>query len=295
MSEALISSARKSFLAALIARVLTTQNGVPSNADGSSAISVEIAKAIAARVGKVVQAERLAGQTSGNTFEDICASFLRDTFLKFEHLRPGRWTVLRGGEPRKSADGKKLKTSVTITNFEQYNHLVSLELIAKKDRQLAAALRSDYAIRPDVVIIRDPEPDDRINASESIVDDYWARATPLRSANNDLPLLHASVSCKWTIRSDRVQNARSEALNLMRNRKGRVPHIAVVTGEPLPSRIAAIALGTGDIDCVYHFALPELIDSLKNLPYPDAMELTEIMVEGKRLRDISDLPLDLAI
>ena len=35
-----------------------------------------------------------------------------------------------------------------------------------------------------------------------------------------------------------------------------------MTAEPAPSRLAAIALGTGDIDCVYHFALPELLDVL---------------------------------
>ena len=117
----------------------------------------------------------------------------------------------------------------------------------------------------------------------------------LRAANGGLPLLHASISCKWTIRSDRVQNARSEALNLIRNRKGRLPHVMVVTGEPLPSRLSAIALGTGDIDCVYHFALPELLSTAKDLGNDDTQELLTIMVQGKRLKDISDLPLDLAI
>jgi hypothetical protein len=97
------------------------------------------------------------------------------------------------------------------------------------------------------------------------------------------------------LRCDRAQNARSEALNLIRNRKGRVPHIAVVTGEPLPSRLASLALGTGDIDCVYHFALPELIASVEKLGLDDSAHLVRIMVEGKRLKDITDLPLDLAI
>ncbi len=109
------------------------------------------------------------------------------------------------------------------------------------------------------------------------------------------PIVHASVSCKWTLRSDRAQNARSETLNLIRNRKGRLPHIVVVTGEPTPGRIASIALGTGDIDCVYHFALPELLQTTKELNFTDAMELLEIMIEGKRLRDVSDLPFDLAV
>jgi hypothetical protein len=69
----------------------------------------------------------------------------------------------------------------------------------------------------------------------------------------------------------------------------------VVTGEPLPSRLSSLALGTGDIDCVYHFALYELIDAVKDTGAEDSIEILKILVEGKRLRDISDLPLDLAI
>jgi hypothetical protein len=125
-----------------------------------------------------------------------------------------------------------------------------------------------------------------------LVDSTIATYTPLRAANNGLPLLHASISCKWTLRSDRAQNARSEALNLIRNRKGHLPHTVVVTAEPLPSRLASLALGTGDIDCVYHFALSELLLAVE--PYPDAADLLQTMVQGRRLRDISDLPLDLA-
>lgn len=108
-------------------------------------------------------------------------------------------------------------------------------------------------------------------------------------------LIHASVSCKWTLRSDRAQNARSEALNLIRNRKGRVPHIVSITAEPLPGRIASLALGTSDLDCVYHFALPELIRVVTKEAYPDAYEMLRTLVEGKRLRDIADLPLDMCV
>ncbi|GET35833.1 NgoMIV family type II restriction endonuclease [Microseira wollei] len=73
-------------------------------------------------------------------------------------------------------------------------------------------------------------------------------------------------------------------------------HIIVVTAEPLPSRIASIALGTGDIDCVYHFSLYELMASVREADLEDAGEMLRIMVEGKHLRDISDLlPLDLAV
>ncbi|WP_274584994.1 NgoMIV family type II restriction endonuclease [Neisseria leonii] len=136
--------------------------------------------------------------------------------------------------------------------------------------------------------------DSKINQNEFLVNEFISTLSSLRKSNH-LPLLHASISCKWTIRSDRAQNARSEGLNLVRNRKGRLPHVVVVTGEPTPNRIASIALGTGEIDCVYHFALYELEKALQNLGYGDSLDLFHTMVDGKRLKDISDLPLDLAI
>ena len=145
------------------------------------------------------------------------------------------------------------------------------------------------------MIARYPEDDAVINQQKALVNQDYARLTSLRAINNPNPILHASVSCKWTLRSDRAQNARSEGLNLVRNRKGRLPHIAVVTGEPTPNRIASIALGTGDIDCVYHFALPELLETVQALKYEDAEDMLHTMIDGKRLRDIADLPLDLVI
>jgi hypothetical protein len=96
------------------------------------------------------------------------------------------------------------------------------------------------------------------------------------------------------MRSDRSQNTRTEALNLMRNRKGRNPHIVAVVMEPMAGRIASIAMGTGDIDCTYHAALDELLQATIDLGYEDAEDTLNILIEGRRLRDISDLPLDLA-
>lgn len=96
-------------------------------------------------------------------------------------------------------------------------------------------------------------------------------------------------------KSDRAQNSRLEALNLIRNRKGRLPHVILVTGEPTPSRLSSIALGTGDIDCVYHFALNELKDTVVESGNDEALQMLKIMIDGKRLKDISDLPLDLTV
>jgi hypothetical protein len=52
---------------------------------------------------------------------------------------------------------------------------------------------------------------------------------------------------------------------------------------------------TGDIDCVYRFALYELQETVKALSMDDASDMLAVMVNGNRLKDISDLPLDLAV
>ena len=285
MTDALLSKARRDFHAALLDSVLRTDaNGIPTNADRHSKPSTAIAQGILRRLGDTQPRARLSGQVAGGQFEDVCKDYLQQTFPQLGSIRPGDWTVRKGVGGRSG-----------IARYEQYAHLAAVEASAKQDPELAAALGLDYLIKPDVVVLRAPETDDAINAHEPVVDSQRARLTPMRQLNSNLPILHASVSCKWTLRSDRAQNARSEALNLVRNRKGRLPHVVVVTGEPTPGRIASIALGTGDVDCVYHFALTELQDTLSELDYADAEELLAIMVTGKRLRDIADLPLDLAV
>ena len=162
---------------------------------------------------------------------------------------------------------------------------------------LASALKGDYVVTADVVVSRSPVSDKQINSQSTVIkaNEAVASLTPLRAHNDKTEILHASVSCKWTIRSDRSQNTRTEALNLIRNRKGNLPHIVAVTAEPLPTRIAALALGTGDLDCVYHFALPELRAAAASLKKEDQLDILETMVQGNRLRDISDLPFDLAV
>ena len=157
----------------------------------------------------------------------------------------------------------------------------------------------DYNIMPDIVSGRRPVSDEEVNRDRILLvaEDPFAQFTPLRKENlkRPRPILHASISCKWTLRSDRGQNARTEALNLIRNRKGRLPHVVAVTAEPLPTRISSLALGTGDLDCVYHFALPELQEAITEIENEDQMDMLMMLIEGRRLRDISDLPFDLAI
>lgn len=283
----LIQSMRQLFHQQLLSAILTLdENGVPSNADKHQKTSIEIAKSIYRQIGGLsADTIKMSGQSSGALFEGLCEAFLSNTFLALNHLRPGNWAI----EKVSSRKG------ITIAQYEQYSHLIDLEQLARQNLALAAAIGNDYTITPDIVILRYPELDESINAPQLIVDSTHSALSPIRRKNNVLPLLHASISCKWTLRSDRAQNARSEALNLIRNRKGRTPHIILITAEPSPSRIASIALGTGDIDCVYHFALNELVQSVREMDNDESDYLLTTMIEGKRLKDISDLPLDLSV
>lgn len=280
-SEPLLQEARQRFFAALFAAdyLSMTEDGVASIADSKNARSKAIAASLISQLGEASTKARTKGQVAGAGFEQIVAQFLRDTFVELSTVRCGTFKVARLAD---------------ISNFQQYRHLADIAAVAEADRNLKVALGREYIIKPDVVITREPVSDEELNARRLIADDSVALRTGLRSRNNDAPILHASISCKWTIRSDRSQNSRSEALNLIRNRKGRLPHIAVVTAEPSPSRIASVALGTGDIDCVYFIALPEFLGSVREHGTEDAQELLDIMVDGGRLKDIADLPLDLA-
>lgn len=277
--------ARAEFHQSLLQSLLSIgTNGVASNADKDNKTSVLIANGIAARLNAEF-GERAAAQTSGTKFEALVADFVRAAFKKLEHRRPGAWTVRQVN----SRDRNE------IARYTQYSHLLALRDAADQNPELAAALGNDYTITPDVVVVRGLESDETINAHGLIVNHQVSTRADLRSGVGKSDILHASISTKWTLRSDRAQNARSEALNLIRNRKGRQPHIVVVTGEPTPSRLASLALGTGDIDCVYHFALNELTDAVADLHNSEASDMLQIMVGGKRLKDISDLPLDLAV
>lgn len=247
-------------------------------ADASSAGSKRIAAAIVDQIGAAREEIKRPGQTLGGEFEAAVCRFLERTFLSLAAIRPGRWQIKQGPG--------------AIGQFEQYEHLLTLMQLVKAHPDVEAALGGDYLIKPDLVVAREPEPDAALNVAKVIVDSSTPARSPLRAVNNSELLLHASISCKWTLRSDRSQNSRTEALNLIRNRKGRVPHAVVVTAEPSPARIASIALGTGDLDCVYHFALPELLIACASEREENGLG---VLVTGKRLRDISDLPLDLAV
>lgn len=261
-----------------------SDSGVASNADSSQKTSKAIALSIAEQLGVAPGGKKLAGQTSGHVFEATTTHFLSRAVSEFAHIVPPGTSVQHV---------VKRGHGFYLAEFVPYQHLKQLAGAIDANPTLTTVLGNSYDISPDVIMIKEPQPDSYFNGNLNRLDNSVANLTPRRLVNNQTKFVEAIISCKWTLRSDRAQNARSEALNIIQNRKGRTPHVVVVTGEPTPSRLASLALGTGDIDMVYHFALPELQIAVEASGNDEAKNMLEILIEGKRLRDISDLALDL--
>jgi hypothetical protein len=241
------------FLAQLIG--VRRVGGLPTIADGSSRASVEISQNILEVLG-LQHNPAPEGQAAGALMETLVANDIRSELNARDPSR--RWLVDRPGR--------------TLSSYSQYEHLGLLQRIIEQDasKVLGIAIGREYEVAPDVTVA--------VDVAES------AEGGPGTLPG---PLLHASISCKLTIRSDRVQNIRQESAILIRHRRGRLPHIVAVTLEPLPSRLASIARGTGDVDAVYHPALDELAAAVA--PFPAQREIMDELVGQKRLLSYAGL------
>lgn len=191
---------------------------MPNNADVDNRESLTLGAAMLSAMGLQAGVGPNPPKDPGSQLEE---SVRIDLGKRLGTLAPGQqWTARRGA---------------LITQYSQYEHLQRLNQLVLSDPTLATTIGQDYLIRPDVVIGLENVP-----------------------TVNGMELMHAAVSCKWTIRSDRVQNIRHENNQMVRHRRGRQPHLVTVTAEPLPSRLASIARGTGEVDAVYHLAYEEL-------------------------------------
>jgi hypothetical protein len=235
---------------------INAQTGCPNCADKDSAASVGIAVAVLEQLCIIAQAPH-RGQSAGSEFEKRVADHLAGTLPRIAPARP--WVVY-------GKDGRR-----QISEFVQYEHLGRLKAVMEADRSglLRVEIGADYLISPDVTV----------------------------GLKTDVgpPFLHAAVSCKWTIRSDRVQNIRHEGTILTRHRRGRQPHIVAVTAEPLPTRLAAIARGTGEVDAVYHIALAELEKAVIAYDNLEQLECLGELLDQGRVRDFDVLAPTLAL
>lgn len=102
-----------------------------------------------------------------------------------------------------------------------------------------------------------------------------------------VPDLQVAISSKWTFRTDRVQDVVSQGSKLAAQKRGRMPHFAVITMEPNPSFLRIPSDGPF-VDCVYHLDLPNLKKSLGGAN-KSAQRLFNRLIRQGRLKDYDDL------
>lgn len=216
---------------------------VPNFADVDNAESIRIGAGVLNELAVPSGQISAVPKDPGGPLEQAVCDDLASALPRFDADRS--WTVARGA---------------VISKFDQYAHLSELDALVRANPELRITIGTDYLIKPDVTV-----------------------ALSAVTTASGLPPLHAAVSCKWTIRSDRVQNIRHECLQMIRHRRGRQPHLVTVTAEPLPSRLASIARGTGEVDAVYHVAYEALNTSVAANANADQQDAWREVVGQRRL------------
>lgn len=227
---------------------------VPNSADVDSGASLRLAGGILEAAGVPSDEPSNVPKSPGGPLEQHVKD---DLATELPTLDPDRhWRVRAGG---------------LIAEFAQYAHLNSVDALVQENPELRITIGRDYMIRPDVTV--------------GLLD---------LDVLGEPPFLHAAVSCKWTIRSDRVQNIRHECGQMVRHRRGRQPHLVAVTAEPLPTRLASIARGTGEVDAVYHIAYEQLNEVVEHVGTDEQKAAWSECVGQRRILPYSALAQTLA-
>ena len=257
--------------------IFKTKDDILSIADANSKLSVELAREMLNHVGISIGEKHVNSGKMTELFKQATITFLDQTFRLLYQMQLGQ---------------RLLSVRHSISDNDESQEVNALIKWIRANPEKSAALEN-YFIKPDIIIQSSASTQDmRQENHEKAQEIFPLLPQQLNDSHSDTALT-AYISCNLTLSNNYSQKTPAEGLNLIRNRKGHTPHIVVVTAEPMPTRLASLALGTGDIDCVYHFALLELIEAAKDTKNEAVIESLEIMIEGNRLRDISDLPFDL--
>ena len=191
-----------------------------SNADPQRQRSVALAAGIASRMASEHCSQPISSEQSHVLLTDRTVDFLQSAFKQLGFSSPEGCFL------------SAVSTSRKIARFREYKHLVSFVRRTKKEPELKAKLGGDCLLLPDI----------------AVTGNRGANQSPHLPKSSRIYLIHshflvqASISCKWTAKRNLSLNFLMEPLNFIKSKKVRKHYIAVVLFEPLPSRIAFLAL-----------------------------------------------------
>ncbi|MEY9967528.1 hypothetical protein ABIA33_005599 [Streptacidiphilus sp. MAP12-16] len=272
------------------------RNGLPNTSDSSDKLSIEIGNALFAHLDVPV--------------DQPAVSVAKAWAEAMSHDLQERLTI--------PAPHLLVRTERKLLQFEQYAHLNVARSLGNEDglevadalAVLEAALATDpYPVHDGleqaVLAVRAAV----AGAEErrKLLIDLMADESPLNldlavqrpttvaaeASTSVPPHLVAGFSLKWSLRTDRLQDPRTQGSQMAAMRRGRMPHFAAVTMEPRPYYLGRLGMGTGDLDCVYHLALPELAKAVEDVyvgpKRAKQRDTFRRLVDQRRLRDYDDL------
>ncbi|WP_052069387.1 NgoMIV family type II restriction endonuclease [Streptacidiphilus albus] len=272
------------------------RNGLPNTSDASDKLSIEIGSALFEHLG--VPVDQPATPVAKEWAVAMADDLQERLSIPAPHLL--------------------IQAERKLLHFEQYAHLDVARSLANDDGlEVAGALAAlDALTAADSLLGGEPlvQAVNSVRAAVAGADerrklliDLMADESPL---NLDLaverptiaavvpgtvllPHLVAGFSLKWSLRTDRLQDPRTQGSQMAAMRRGRMPHFAAVTMEPRPYYLGRLAMGTGDLDCVYHLALPELSKAVEEVyvgpKRAKQLDTFHRLVDQRRLRDYDEL------
>lgn len=268
-------------------------HGKPNTSDASDQFSVDLGQALFEALG--VQADAEGVEPTGAPFSQRVANDLQIRARAAESP-----LVVLPEQP--------------LNAFEQYTHVTAL-------RQVASGPSKDYVsawkrlVRFARSVVRDG--DARRVRLDGLIEDVETALAADTDARRllvdqvgeesllkldvtaalpgiDKPLLEVGLSLKWSLRTDRAQDCRSQGAKMSALRRGRMPHFAAVTMEPRPYMLNLLGGGSGDVDCVYHLDLPALTLAVEEMcggrrQRQAALRTFHRLVDQRRLRDYDEL------
>ena len=269
------------------------KDGKPNTSDGSNSDSVRIGNALFEVLG--VPRESRGDEPTGTPFAKRTADDLRTHAIgslvieaenqlnRFQQYRHVGALADIDVEPSKdyTRAWKKLKAEAIK---RVASPPAAARRIADLIEQVESATRDETVRRQRALYEVGSESLLRLDVTGALPSDSW------------LPELKVGLSLKWSLRTDRAQDCRSQGANLSALRRGRMPHFAAVTMEPRPYMLNLLGGGSGDIDCVYHLDLPALTAAI-NETYGASTRADgkrthatfHRLVEQRRLRDYDEL------
>ena len=274
--------------------VFRSSNGKPNTSDASEAFSVELGEALFGALG--VEPDARGGEPTGDPFSREVAAALKS-------------------ELQTRGSGLTVEPERALNAFEQFRHVGALrDMRPEPSREYEKAWRAvgrfvrgklsnprDLARFDQLAVAVDAATSNETETRRLLLEEVGQEsllkldvtASQQRPGPRS-PTLEIGLSLKWSLRTDRAQDCRSQGAKMAALRRGRMPHFAVVTMEPRPYMLNLLGGGSGEVDCVYHLDLPALTAAIEetcvgNPRRRATLETFNRLVAQRRLRDWDEL------